>query len=94
MVLGLSDGMNQVNKTFILFVMEPVPVPKSLMNTGPPEFIDSLDLQTVLVGKSLTYVLPDIMDPDSDQWKVAISLGSAGSFCTATTTSVTIAPTS
>lgn len=75
MILGLFDGANYVNYSFTLTVLKPMDPPQIKTNLGPPQYIERLQQQYVVVGYSITYDLPSIEDPDQDEWKVEISLG-------------------
>lgn len=64
------------------------------MNTGPPVFVSTLEDQVVNATATLNYTLPEIEDPDSDDFTLDVNLQTATLFTTynATTRRLLFAP--
>lgn len=63
----------------------------SLSNSGPPIFSTDPKAIAQYSGTTLIYTLPDISDPDQDQWRIDVDLGSAV-FVTFSNKSLNITP--
>ena len=70
----------------------PPPFSLSLANSGPPQFVTDLAPQTVAPGTNLSYTLPDISDPDGDDWIIECNLGTAIAFASFSVNTFHISP--
>ncbi|CDW85318.1 ig family protein [Stylonychia lemnae] len=65
LMITLKDYYRQRNYNLIIEVKE---------SLGGPQFLSSLQNQTVFIGQSLNYTLPEYYDPDNDQAYLEIEL--------------------
>ncbi|TNV86362.1 hypothetical protein FGO68_gene3237 [Halteria grandinella] len=73
----LNDGLNYTIYTQRILVQEQLPNQIVIRNMGAPVFVTEIESVTVEIGKSITYTLPEVTDPDNDPVKVSVNLGDA-----------------
>ncbi|TNV86560.1 hypothetical protein FGO68_gene5593 [Halteria grandinella] len=75
----ICDGI--VCPAYDLQVIVLVPPPEfAIQNLGPPAFTEDLEPVQLQIGKSFSYTLPPISDPDEDKFYVTAQLKDSASF--------------